>query len=170
MRSDFDVLSPPAQSLIGWLLIFAGCLTIVSRHHFIDSIKQMLRDGLLNGRDFDIELIATPPTFQYNACATIRLLYFHPLSKIPGPKLWAASRLPYVIALLKGNLIYRMDEFHAKYGNTIRVGPNEVSFAKDEAWKDIYMFRPGHKEAKKDPVWYIGRLPGDRANIVATIG
>ena len=64
--------------------------------------------------------------------------------------------MPYVAALLKGDLVHRMDDFHRRYGDIIRVGPNELSFANKEAWKDIYMYRPGHKEAQKDPVWYIG--------------
>ncbi|OCL09616.1 putative RNA polymerase II mediator complex component Srb8 [Glonium stellatum] len=85
----------------------------------------------------------------------VRRLWFHPLSKFPGPKIWAASRLPYVISLIKGTLNRDMLRFHEMYGGIIRLAPNELSFAQEQAWKDIYSYRPGHKETKKDPVWYI---------------
>jgi hypothetical protein len=45
---------------------------------------------------------------------------------------------------------------HEKYGDVVRVAPNELSFAGEEAWRDIYTHRPGHKEARKDPIWYMG--------------
>jgi hypothetical protein len=86
----------------------------------------------------------------------IKRIWFHPLSKYPGPKLWAASRIPYVISLLRGSLNEDMLKMHEKYGDVIRLAPNEVSFAVEEAWRDIYMHRPGHKEVVKDAVWYIG--------------
>lgn len=49
-----------------------------------------------------------------------------------------------------------MLKMHGKYGEVIRLGPNELSFATEEGWRDIYMHRPGHKETKKDPIWYMG--------------
>ena len=51
-----------------------------------------------------------------------------------------------------------MADFHAKYGDVIRLAPNELSFGCEEAWRDIYMHRPGHKETKKDARWYLGQL------------
>lgn len=83
-------------------------------------------------------------------------IWFHPLSKYPGPKLWAASYLPYIKALLGGSLVHEHAKIHEDYGEVARVGPNEVSFAVEEAWRDIYEQRPGHKEATKDSTWYIG--------------
>jgi len=38
----------------------------------------------------------------------------------------------------------------------IRVGPTKLSFATEDAWRDIYEYRPGHKETVKDERWYIG--------------
>lgn len=87
----------------------------------------------------------------------LQRIWFHPLSKHPGPKLWAASRMPYVVSLVRGTLNQDMLNFHEKYGSVVRLGPNELSFAVEEAWKDIYMHRPGHKETKKDPIWYMGK-------------
>ena len=83
-------------------------------------------------------------------------LYFHPLSKFPGPKLWAATQLPYIISLVSGRLVVNQQRLHEAYGDVIRLGPNEVSFAKEEAWHDIYNHRPGHKDVLKDEIWYRG--------------
>ncbi|MCJ1308562.1 hypothetical protein MMC25_002215 [Agyrium rufum] len=51
----------------------------------------------------------------YPLTVALRNIWFHPLSKFPGPKLWAASRLPYVISLLRGNLVQEHDSFHKRY-------------------------------------------------------
>jgi hypothetical protein len=47
---------------------------------------------------------------------------------------------------------------HEKYGDVVRLAPDDLSFATKQAWKDIYMHRPGHKESKKHPIWYIGKM------------
>jgi hypothetical protein len=85
-------------------------------------------------------------------------VYFHPLSKFPGPKLWAASRLPFIYCLITGQLIHREKQFHEKYGDFFRLAPDEVSFANEEAWNDIYAFRPGHKRTLRDKAYYIGKF------------
>ncbi|KAF2661069.1 putative RNA polymerase II mediator complex component Srb8 [Lophiostoma macrostomum CBS 122681] len=97
----------------------------------------------------------------------IRRIYFHPLSAYPGPKLWAATRVPYVVSLLRGTLNERMLELHEKYGDVVRLAPDELSYACEEAWRDIYMHRPGHKEVVKDDVWYFAPN-GMPQNIVTT--
>jgi hypothetical protein len=80
----------------------------------------------------------------YNLC-------FHPLARrFPGPKLWAASRLPYIFALMTGNLVRRQREFHEIYGHHVRIAPDEVSFSDEQSWNDIYAFRKGHKRALRD--------------------
>ncbi|KAF2451159.1 putative RNA polymerase II mediator complex component Srb8 [Karstenula rhodostoma CBS 690.94] len=97
----------------------------------------------------------------------IRRVYFHPLSCYPGPRLWATSRIPYVVSLLRGNLNNDMLKFHEKYGPVVRLAPNELSFATEKAWRDIYMHRKGHTEAKKDTIWYLAP-EGMPPNIVTT--
>ena len=94
-------------------------------------------------------------------------LYFHPLSKFPGPKLWAASRLPFIYSALTGSLTKREREFHEKYGEIVRLAPDEVSFANEQAWNDIYTSRRAHKRALRDKAYYIGQslnlFPGNSA-------
>lgn len=93
---------------------------------------------------------------QYPVTQIIYNLYFHPLSKFPGPKLWAASRLPFIYNLLTGQLVKKEREFHEKYGDFLRLAPDEVSFTGEQAWNDIYTYRPGHKRAIRDKAFYIG--------------
>ncbi|RDL42506.1 Uncharacterized protein BP5553_02485 [Venustampulla echinocandica] len=90
----------------------------------------------------------------YPIAATVYNLCFHPLAGFPGPPLWKASRVPYIISLLRGNLVKDQLEIHRKYGDVVRLAPNEISFTKEEAWQDIYVKRPGHQNPTKDPVWY----------------
>jgi cytochrome P450 len=41
------------------------------------------------------------------------------------------------------------ERLHAKYGEVVRTRPNELSFIGENAWKDIYMHRQGHKQMAK---------------------
>jgi len=45
-----------------------------------------------------------------------------------------------------------MKQMHDIYGSVVRIGPNELTFNKAEAWKDIYGHRQGHTNFPKDPV------------------
>jgi len=80
-------------------------------------------------------------------------LVFHPLAQFPGPKLWAASRLPFVLSLYHGNLVHDTLALHAKYGPIVRLAPNELSFTDPEACKDIYGKRHGHLPFGKNQIW-----------------
>ncbi|KAH7065992.1 putative cytochrome P450 oxygenase [Paraphoma chrysanthemicola] len=74
-------------------------------------------------------------------------LYFHPLSKYPGPKLWAAFDVSKTIARMRGNLDHQIAEEHRKHGEVLRIGVDELSFIHPTAWKDIYGH--GHAELRK---------------------
>lgn len=71
-------------------------------------------------------------------------LYFHPLRDYPGPRLAAATRLPWYSALLGGRISYWTKQLHDQYGPVVRLAPNEISYTTAEAWKDIYSHRLGH--------------------------
>ncbi|KAJ4422136.1 hypothetical protein N0V82_003219 [Gnomoniopsis sp. IMI 355080] len=68
----------------------------------------------------------------------VRLLWFHPLSKYPGPKLAACTHLWYAKVWTGGRWHKEISEAHQRYGNIIRIAPNELSFASVQAFKDIY--------------------------------
>jgi averantin hydroxylase len=51
-------------------------------------------------------------------------------------------------------------DLHEKYGHTVRIGPNEVSYTSAEAWRDIYGHRQGHQEFPKDPYGQVKTVNG----------
>lgn len=78
------------------------------------------------------------------------------MAKYPGPRLRAASQVPYLAALWTGYHHRAVEKLHARYGPVVRLAPNNLSFINPEAWKDIY----AHKKTRdlemiKDPEWYV---------------
>ncbi|RMZ71677.1 cytochrome p450 [Pyrenophora seminiperda CCB06] len=65
-------------------------------------------------------------------------VYFHPLSKFPGPKLYAATRIPHIIDQSTGRRLDALRDLHRKYGPIVRIQHDELSFTEPNAWKDIY--------------------------------
>ena len=65
----------------------------------------------------------------------------NPLSKFPGPKLAGASSAYLHFYTFKGQKHTLVERLHEKYGEVVRIGPNELSFITETAWKDIYMYR-----------------------------
>ncbi|KAF2193532.1 cytochrome P450 [Zopfia rhizophila CBS 207.26] len=77
-------------------------------------------------------------------------LYFHPLSKFPGPKLAAATSLHNAWHdILQPGLIKRLPELHKKYGPIIRIQPNELHVADLGGYNQI--FRVG---TPFDRIWH----------------
>lgn len=67
--------------------------------------------------------------------------------------------------MLRGHNIRDVSRIHKKYGDIVRIAPNELSFAKVEAWNDIYAHRPGHQEFPRNPVWW-SRPPGQPSSFI----
>jgi hypothetical protein len=76
-------------------------------------------------------------------------IYFHPLSRYPGPRLAAASSFPALYWTFRGQLHEWTARQHAKYGPVVRLRPGELSFIDSAAWKDIYSFRQGKQQMPK---------------------
>jgi cytochrome P450 len=78
-------------------------------------------------------------------------VYFHPLSRFPGPKLAAATPLYSGFYSVTGARSKWNAHLHSTYGEVVRVGPNALSFINDGAWRDIYMHRQGqqHRQMQK---------------------
>lgn len=68
----------------------------------------------------------------------IQRLYFHPLSKFPGPRLWAISRIPFAYYNVRGVTHLKLEEMHEKYGDVVRCAPDELSYIDEDACNDIY--------------------------------
>ena len=65
-------------------------------------------------------------------------VYLHPLRSYPGPWFARASRLPFLYYLVSGRLPQEMMKWHERYGDTIRIAPNDLSFIQGQAWFDIH--------------------------------
>lgn len=90
---------------------------------------------------------------QYFALTAIYNLFINPLSRFPGPKLWAISRIFWVRVYWNGDLTARIKQFHERYGPVVRVAPNELSFIDGQAWQDIYgHHRTGAPNFQKNPL------------------
>lgn len=93
-------------------------------------------------------------------------MYFHPLSKYPGPKSAAASQIICAWHTVRGTLPYWIKSLHDQYGSdVVRISPRELSFINASAWQDIHGYRPGHRSFEKDPAIY-GRPPNNVASLV----
>ena len=78
-------------------------------------------------------------------------IYFHPLSKFPGPKLAAATKIPIAWVSWNGVLSQWLTALHKQYASdVIRTSPDELSFISPSAWNDIYGNRQGHTKFPKD--------------------
>ena len=55
-------------------------------------------------------------------------VYFHPLSKFPGPKLYAASPIPISWHMLAGDIGFKVKDLNEKYGEVVRIAPDELAF------------------------------------------
>ncbi|KAJ4346340.1 uncharacterized protein N0V89_010269 [Didymosphaeria variabile] len=108
----------------------------------------------------------------YSVYKCIYNLYFHPLSHIPGP-LWArATPIPYILGIRYGDMVPWIQKLHEKYGDVVRVAPNECSFISGEtAWQDIYGFRTGRNKGgdtfQKDRYWYPVPYTGSPSMLIA---
>ncbi|KAL9610244.1 MAG: hypothetical protein Q9167_005040 [Letrouitia subvulpina] len=74
----------------------------------------------------------------YQACIAVYNVYWHPLSRFPGPRAFAWSRLPYAYCHVTGKLAVKFHELHQIYGPIVRTAPNELSFNQPEALERIY--------------------------------
>ena len=94
-------------------------------------------------------------------------LYFHPLASYPGPLLARASRLWYIKSLLQGTIHSDVRDLHARFGDVVRIAPDELAYAHLDAWKDIYGHRVGKKEIPKDPLFYHNTASGPLSVLAA---
>ncbi|KAJ5664215.1 hypothetical protein N7507_004946 [Penicillium longicatenatum] len=81
-------------------------------------------------------------------------VYFHPLSRFPGPKSHAISRIPYFRRAINGTLPFDMLDLHKRYGDIVRIAPDELAFSHPDAWKDIMGHKNGVPEMTKANWFY----------------
>ncbi|KAI1198721.1 cytochrome P450 [Nemania serpens] len=74
-------------------------------------------------------------------------LKFHPLSNYPGPKIAAVSNLWWALNSISGRYPWVIEETLRRYGDVIRIAPNELVFLTPQAAKDIYLAQENHLES-----------------------
>ncbi|OJZ86475.1 hypothetical protein ASPFODRAFT_80989 [Aspergillus luchuensis CBS 106.47] len=87
----------------------------------------------------------------YHAFRSIYRLYFHPLRKIPGPKLAAITYgYEFYYNVIKGGkFVWEIERMHKIYGPIIRINPDEVHINDPDYYEEIYTSRARRRE--KDP-------------------
>ncbi|OAL23183.1 hypothetical protein AYO20_11051 [Fonsecaea nubica] len=80
----------------------------------------------------------------YAVANVVYNVYLHPLRQYPGPKAWAASRLPWFYNTTSGQIHTRLTALHKQYGPVVRIAPNELSYTEPAAWRQIY----GHRSVE----------------------
>ncbi|KAH7303550.1 isotrichodermin C-15 hydroxylase [Stachybotrys elegans] len=82
----------------------------------------------------------------YATARCIYNLYFHPLSKFPGPRMAAVSNAWWAFHWLGGKYPWAIAQALSIYGDVVRIGPNEVVFITPKAAEDIYDSHTRHME------------------------
>lgn len=118
------------------MAIFQDLTTRIANHQFNGA--QDIRNGVL---------VILALYLAQQCCIIIYNLYFHPLSKIPGPRLWIAFPSLRMLQMVRGKSEFAIRDLFAKHGEVVRISPNEVYFINPQAWKDIYGH--GHAEFPK---------------------
>ncbi|KAI1010868.1 hypothetical protein LB503_004910 [Fusarium chuoi] len=72
-------------------------------------------------------------------CRVTYRLYLSPLRKFPGPRLAAISNVWEIYHSLANDRFRAIQELHEKYGNVVRIGPNQVSVASPEAFHHVFV-------------------------------
>jgi hypothetical protein len=79
------------------------------------------------------------------ASIIIYRLYFHPLARVPGPRIAAVSSFWHAYHARNGRMALLGKTLHRQYGPVVRVGPGEVWFNSKEAFQAIYSVLYGRK-------------------------
>ncbi|KAI1171705.1 averantin oxidoreductase [Nemania sp. FL0916] len=128
----------------------------------ITEISSYLVSSLSPARSIAIILLAPVVlaglAIAYYGSVAIYNLWFHPLSKYPGPLLARASPLWMALSYFYGRTPTDLQKLHNQYGPVVRTGPNELSFIQPTSWKEIYGYKT--QEFSKDAKYYNG-LPGE---------
>ncbi|KAF8855457.1 putative cytochrome P450 [Acephala macrosclerotiorum] len=76
----------------------------------------------------------------YRLCWGVYNVTFHPLAKFPGPKAAGVTAWWKTwIEVVRGeSMVHVLVELHRRYGDIVRVGPNELHFANPDAYHNIY--------------------------------
>lgn len=133
-------------------------------------IRLLVRIGpqLTSSRQFIAYTRSASQLGAYFVGWVIYSLYFHPLSRYPGPRLAAITPLVHLLWDVQGRQHSTINRLHDKYGDVVRIAPNALAYRAAPAWKDIYGHRKkGDRPFSKDPALYAPTPNGVNAIITA---
>nr|CDP31274.1 Putative cytochrome P450 E-class, group I [Podospora anserina S mat+] len=90
----------------------------------------------------------------YHIVRAIYLLNFHPYAKYPGPKWAALSNTWYMYQWFKGRYPWSIEAALKKYGDVVRIAPNEIVFFTVQAQNDILLSGTKGKPAFRKSSFY----------------
>ncbi|KAF9886007.1 hypothetical protein FE257_012188 [Aspergillus nanangensis] len=103
----------------------------------------------------------------YGCVVAIYRLYFHPLSKFPGPKLAAITSIYefYYNVLKDGLFVWEIEKMHREYGPIVRINPHELHINDHSFYDEIYT----SSSSRRDKYWpYVKGLALPRS-VVSTV-
>ncbi|KAI1340957.1 isotrichodermin C-15 hydroxylase [Xylariaceae sp. FL0016] len=123
---------------------------------------------LLPGSVTSLCLLCISLAISFILAQCIYNIAFHPLRRFPGPKLRAASRVPYALTKFRGRRTTSAKALHDQYGPVVRLAPDVLSFITSQAWIDVYGPKLSDRrgDVPKDPSVY-RRIPGRPASITS---
>ncbi|KAM5347567.1 hypothetical protein ACJ41O_007391 [Fusarium nematophilum] len=98
------------------------------------------RFGRKTELQMNLEMLIKPVVL-YLTASSIYYAFFHPLAKVPGPRLYSFTQLPFIYYYVQGKWERKLEQFHNQYGPAVRFTHKDVSFITVDAFKKIY----GHK-------------------------
>ncbi|KAI1176374.1 cytochrome P450 [Nemania sp. FL0916] len=101
----------------------------------------------------------------YWVVKVIYRLFFHPYANYPGPRIAAVSELWYAYHWFSGRYPWAIEAAFKKYGDVVRIAPNELAFFRVEAQTDILM--AGTKGRSPFIKTELQRIRGKHAGIAA---
>lgn len=94
----------------------------------------------------------------YFVSKTIYYLYLSPISKIPGPKLAAATWWYeyYHDVVTYGKYVFKVMDMHKEYGPIVRISPHEVHISDPDFYETLYASSSTNRKDRWD--WYANGL------------
>lgn len=115
----------------------------------------------------EVIAVASAVLFVVYSLRAIYRLYFHPLAKIPGPRIAALTTWYRFYREIKGEFPWKIREFQKKYDlpPIIRVGPNHVVVHDPTQYDVIYKV---NSKFLKDPGFYHAWTSGRNGGTTVT--
>ncbi|RDA92893.1 hypothetical protein CP533_3867 [Ophiocordyceps camponoti-saundersi (nom. inval.)] len=80
----------------------------------------------------------------YCLARAIYLIWFHPLSRFPGPAYMCLTSFPFLYrSHVRGTWVRDVVKLHRRYGPAVRIGPGSISLDGAIGWPEVYGHRTG---------------------------